>query len=136
MNQIDTICHQFGTILRGKGKASKEGCTVELQRQFNVTVQGKSSKSVLPAGFTFESLDQYGNALNLGEIAILEEEIPAFTHSIVQQGITISALHNHWIFMKPNLLYLHIQSVEPPLNFARKVAHSFQFLRSYPISKD
>ncbi|KAB2328750.1 DUF1259 domain-containing protein [Cytobacillus depressus] len=86
--------------------------------------------------FTFESLDQHGNAVNLGEIAILQEEIPAFVHSIVQQGIMISAMHKHWIFMEPSLLYLHIQSVEPPLNFATKVARTFQVLSSYPVAGD
>ncbi|OSY11537.1 hypothetical protein BTJ44_00594 [Bacillus mycoides] len=77
---------------------------------------------MIPVGISFESLDQNGNALNLGEIAILQEEIPLFMQSIVQQGIIVSALHNH------------IQSVEPPLSFAKKLANSFSVLSSYPIT--
>ncbi|EEM02576.1 hypothetical protein bmyco0003_59260 [Bacillus pseudomycoides] len=52
---------------------------------------------MIPVGISFESLDQNGNALNFGEIAILQEEIPLFMQSIVQQGIIVSALHNHWL---------------------------------------
>ncbi|RLL41813.1 DUF1259 domain-containing protein [Oceanobacillus piezotolerans] len=55
-------------------------------------------------------LEYEGNALNLGEKAVLE------------------ALHNHWLYTKPNILYIHFQSVEPPLHFARKVAEAFQVL--------
>lgn len=136
MSQFDSLCQEFAKTLHGKSKVSHGVCSVDLHRQFHVTVQGKQSKSVVPAGFAFESLDQHGNALNFGEIAVLQEEIPAFIHAIVQQGIIISALHNHWIFMEPTILYLHIQSVEPPLNFAKKVAYSFRFLQSYPVSTE
>lgn len=83
-------------------------------------VQGKPSTSVIPVGVLFESLDQNGNALNLAEIAILQEEIPAFMQSVVHQGIIVSALHNHWLYINPLIMYIHLQSIEPPLNFAKK----------------
>ncbi|MGE8203068.1 DUF1259 domain-containing protein [Heyndrickxia sp. NPDC080065] len=135
MKQFNDLCEQFGQILQGKSRINKGVCSVEFHRNFKVLVQGRISQSVVPAGISFESLDQNGNALNLGEIAILEEEIPAFMHAIVQQGIIVSALHNHWIYMEPTILYIHIQSVEPPLNFAKKVAYAFKMLKSYPVER-
>lgn len=134
MDQI--LCNQFAKILNGKGKLNNGVCSVEMQRDFKVTVQGRQTSSVVPAGFSFEALDHKGNALNLAEIAILEEEIPGFTHAVVQQGIIVSALHNHWLFTKPNILYIHLQSVEPPVNFAKKMAYSFHALKSPPIRKE
>ena len=98
---------------------------MSFHRNFKVLVQGKPSAYVVPVGVSFESLDRNGNALNLGEIAVLQEEIPAFMKSIVQQGIIVSALHNHWLYMNPLIMYIHIQSVEHPLHFARKLANSF-----------
>ena len=97
-------------------------------------IQGRQSSSAVPVGLSFESLDQSGNALNLAEIAILPKEIPRFMYSIVQQGLTVSALHNHWLFTDPVIFYIHIQSIEPPLNFAKKIAYSLSFLHSYPVS--
>ncbi|MEH7251423.1 DUF1259 domain-containing protein [Neobacillus niacini] len=79
--------------------------------------------------FIFESLDENGVALNLAEITLLQEEIPTFVHSVMKQGMIVSAMHNHWIFTEPAILYLHIQSVEPPIDFARKIAHSFSTLK-------
>ena len=58
-------------------------------------VQGRQSGSAVPVGVSFESIDQNGIALNLAEIAVLQEEIPSFMYSIVQQGLIVSALHNH-----------------------------------------
>ncbi|MGG2092494.1 DUF1259 domain-containing protein [Bacillus sp. S13(2024)] len=134
MNNFNFLCEQFATILKGKSKIDQGACSVSFHRNFKVLVQGKPSMSVIPAGVSFESLDQNGNALNLGEIAILQEEIPSFMQSIVQQGIIVSALHNHWLYTNPVIMYIHVQSVEPPLNFAKKMANSFSALSSYPVA--
>ena len=132
-NNIDNICEQFGKILKGKGKLNKGVCSVSFHRNIEASVQGKKSTSVTPADVLFESLDESGNALNIAEIAILQEEIPRFMHAVVQQGIIVSALHNHWLYTNPLIMYIHLQSVEPPLNFAKKLAYSFTMLNSYPV---
>jgi len=121
MNNLNFLCEQFAKILNGKSNINQGVCSVSLRRNIKVLVQGRPSTSVIPVGISFESLDQNGNALNFGEIAILQEEIPLFMQSIVQQGIIVSALHNHWLYMKPLIMYIHIQSVEPPLSFAKKI---------------
>jgi hypothetical protein len=78
MDNFDSICEQFATILKGKSKVTQGSCSVSLHRNFKVLVQGRQSSSVMPAEVLFESLDQSGNALNLAEIAVLQEEIPRF----------------------------------------------------------
>lgn len=134
MNNFDSLCRQFAEILGGKPETQNDVCSVGLRRHFSVTIQGRPATSVKPADLLFESLDTSGNALNLGEIAILEEEVPGFMWSLTQQGIIVSGLHNHWIYTVPNILYIHLQSVEPPLRFAQKVARAFSALQSPPSS--
>ena len=134
MNNFNSICEQFAKTFNGKSTINQDACSVSLHRNFKVNVQGRLSRSVVPAEVLFESLDQSGNALCLAEIAILEEEIPRFMYSIVQQGMIVSALHNHWVYTEPSIMYIHIQSVEPPLNFAKKMANSFSYLSSYPVA--
>lgn len=135
MNNHMQLGDQFAHILNGKAEMKKYGFSVSLQRNFHVLIQGRPSSNVSPVGISFESLDHNGNALNLAEITLLEEEIPSFSKSIVEQGLMVGALHNHWIHTQPNLLYMHIQSVEPPLIFARKLANAFRTLTSYPTQE-
>ena len=134
MDNLASLCDQFAGILRGKSKIGKGVCTVSFHRNLKVTVQGRPSTSVIPASVLFESLDKKGIALNMSEIAVLESEIPVFMHSIIQQGLIVSALHTHWLYMQPTIMYIHIQSVEPPLDFARKLAYSFTLLSTYPVA--
>ncbi|MGF9947047.1 DUF1259 domain-containing protein [Priestia megaterium] len=122
MYTTSEICQQFGQILNAKSKVSPTGCSVS-----------RKSSSVVPVGVSFEAIDAQGNALNLAEIAILQEEIPRFTEAAARQGLIVSALHNHWLFTEPVLMYLHIQSVEPPLHFAKKMAFCFTMLKSLPV---
>ncbi|MEI4768407.1 hypothetical protein WAX74_01900 [Psychrobacillus sp. FJAT-51614] len=37
---------------------------------------------LLTEGITFESLDYEGNALNLGEVFVRQEELPAFVRAL------------------------------------------------------
>jgi hypothetical protein len=133
--EFNSICTQFARTLRGKSKVNNGVCSVDFHRRIDTTVQGKPSKSVPSARVSFESLDQNGVALNLAEIAILEEEIPRFMKAAIDQGLIVSALHNHWLFTNPTIMYIHIQSVEKPLNFANKMAYAFTALSSRPVGE-
>ena len=129
MEYLQNLCQQYGQIVNGKTKMEHGVCSVEIGRNLHLTIQGRESKSALPAGMTFESLDAQGNALNLAEVVVLQEELPLFVDTLAKNGLIVSAIHNHWIFTNPTVLYVHAQSVEPPLSFARKFAEAFKVLK-------
>ncbi|WP_188455202.1 DUF1259 domain-containing protein [Virgibacillus oceani] len=129
-NVDQSICDKFGKILNGKGKVEDNSvCSVKFKRDIPVKFKGKPSTTVFSANVLFESLDEEGNALNIGEIALLQDEVPNFVKEIAGQGIVVGAIHNHWIFTDPIIIYVHFQSIEPPLEFAEKVANAFSTLR-------
>lgn len=83
--------------------------------------------------FSFEDLDSRGNALNLGETVILQEEINPFVSALRQRGIEVTAIHNHWLLTNPVLMFIHFKSIEPPLVFAQKSAEAFRVLTTRTI---
>lgn len=130
-NPRATVCEQFASILGGKVTESKPGsCSVEKDRSnLNVTISGIPAKSVLKGEFSYQGMNAAGRALNLGEIVVLQDELNRFLTILKRNGIDISAVHNHWIFDNPRILYVHFQSIENPLNFARKVSEALRVLR-------
>ncbi|MEK3973704.1 DUF1259 domain-containing protein [Psychrobacillus sp. FSL K6-1267] len=128
MQNYQNLCSKYAQIVNGKLNMKQGICSVELERSFGLTIQGRPSRSALPAGITFESLDAEGNALNLGEVVVLQEELPIFLKALVRNNLIVSAIHNHWIFTNPTVLYVHFQSVEPPLSFAKKFSDSFRLI--------
>lgn len=127
-----TLCQQFAQTLNGNIMDSKVGsCTVIKTRDnLKINILGRPSTSglTLAAMFSYESMDRQGRTLNLGETVILPSEIYKFSSLLESQGITITALHNHWLFDNPRIMYIHFESIEPPLSFAMKVANAFRTL--------
>jgi hypothetical protein len=80
------------------------------------------------AMFSFESPDEHGRTLNLGETAILPQEVNSFIDALRAGGIIVTALHNHWLFERPRLMFIHWESVDDPIAFAEKTASAFQVL--------
>lgn len=133
-SNMNSLCDQFAKILKGKGTVKDGVCSVSLKRSFKVKIMDKDAPAVLGVEVNFQSLDSEGNALMAVETPVLQEEVPAYTDAALSQGIIVSAIHNHWLYSDPpQLMYTHFQSVEPPLEFAKKLAFAFTKLKSAPI---
>lgn len=66
-------------------------------------------------------------ALCLGKTLILEGEINPFMRKLQDHGITVTAVHNHWLFDSPRLMYMHFALVDYPVSFAEKIATHYVY---------
>jgi hypothetical protein len=125
------LCREFARILGGEGSIVNGVCLVQKFRDIQFTILGRKTKSPLvnPQFFSFENLDRKGNALNLGETVLLEKEINPLLTELRKRKIIVTAIHNHWLFDNPRAMYMHFESVEPPLEFAKKVREAFKVLK-------
>ncbi|MDP4146035.1 MAG: DUF1259 domain-containing protein [Bacillota bacterium] len=126
------ICREFARILGAEILTSTNNlCAVTFLRNIEAEILGRPTHSplALAALFSFEDVDSQGRALNLGETVILQEEINEFITILREHNIKVTALHNHWLFDRPRLMYIHFESIDNPLAFARKVADALQVLR-------
>jgi hypothetical protein len=131
-DKLKKLCQEFARILGGSGSLDENGvCLVQKFRNIDFTILGRETNSPLvnPQFFTFENLDRKGNALNLGETVLLQEEVNPLLTELRKRDIIVTAVHNHWLFEEPRAMYMHFESVEPPLQFARKVREAFRVLR-------
>lgn len=136
MNSPSPLCQEFARILGGTAEVVNGVCTVtRIRSNFSPLIQGRRTRSALAiaALFSFEDLDRRGNALNLGETVILQEEANPFISALRARGIEVTALHNHWLLTDPVLMFIHWKSIEPPLSFAKKTAEAFRVLTTRPI---
>jgi hypothetical protein len=125
------LCREFARILGGTGSVTNGVCLVQKFRKIPFTILGRRTNSPLvnPQFFSFENLDFQGNALNLGETVLLQEEVNPLLTELRKRNITVTAIHNHWLFDQPRAMYMHFQSIEPPLEFAKKVRDAFRVLK-------
>jgi len=131
MSTVSPLCRQFASILRAEPQIINGVCTASTVRNnIRPVILGKRSRSFLtiPQAFSFESVGPDGRALCLGETVILTAEVNPFITRLRRHGIKVTALHNHWLFTKPNLWYIHFEKVERPLVFARQVRDALNVL--------
>ena len=123
------LCREFGRILGGSSSIVNGVCLVQKFRDISFTILGRRTNSPLvnPQFFTFEDLDRQGNALNLGETVLLEEEVNPLLTELRERDIIVTAVHNHWLFEQPRAMYMHFESVEPPLDLQGKFGKHLEY---------
>ena len=130
--QFKRLCNRFSAILGGTEHEITKGpvCFVSRNRRVNASILGRRTTSPLVPYqlFSFESLDTSGRALCLGETALFQNQANRLLSNLRKNGIKVTALHNHWLFENPRLMYIHWESIDNPIAFARKVKRSIAFL--------
>lgn len=122
MELTSTLCDNLAKILGGKSKFENGICTVSIDRHdVKASIANKPYRS-LEHMFHFESPDGEGNYLITGELVLLENEVQKFLIGLTNAGITVGAVHNHWLFDEPRLIYIHIETIASPLTFAARMA--------------
>ncbi|MED3554241.1 DUF1259 domain-containing protein [Cytobacillus praedii] len=124
-------CQQLADIIGGEVITAVPVCVVQRLRNINATILGRRTRSPLslPFALSFEN-NKNGRTLNLGETVIRQNEINPFLTALRRRGITVTAVHNHWLFDKPRLMYMHWENIGDPFVFARK---SFEAAREVGI---
>lgn len=114
-------CERLAEIIGGSILSSTDDvCAVSRLRNIDATILNRRTQSPLslPFALSFED-NRYGDTLNLGETVILQKEINPFISELRRRGIIVTALHNHWLFDEPRLMYMHWENVGDPFDFAR-----------------
>lgn len=124
-------CQQLADIIGGEVITAAPVCVVQRLRNINATILGRRTRSPLslPFALSFEN-NKNGRTLNLGETVIRQNEINPFLSALRRRGITVTAVHNHWLFDKPRLMYMHWENIGDPFVFAR---NSFDAAREVGI---
>jgi len=115
-----STCQQLADIIGGVVIASTPACVVQRLRNINATILGRRTESplALPFALSFED-NVRGKTLNLGETVLLQKEANALMSALQRRGLIVTAFHNHWLFEKPRLMYMHWENVGDPFEFAR-----------------
>jgi hypothetical protein len=128
MYRQEDLCRELASILGGTSRFENGVCTVSKPRNLHVTVMGRPAKSTAALEFAFESFGSDGTALCLAELAVLPQEINPVAAVLVRNRIPITAIHNHWLYTVPTILYFHFETVDNPVRFATQLSEVSRML--------
>src|SRR5437899_5462830 len=59
------------------------------------------------------------DAMVMGDLVLLDEEVPKVMSGLFQRGFSVTALHNHLNEMSPHVMYMHYSGQGDPAQLAR-----------------
>src|SRR5689334_17804744 len=85
----------------------------------SVTVKGVAVKAGLALG-SYAAFKQMGDrAMVMGDLVLLDQEIPAVMSGLQGGGLEVTAVHNHLNEMSPHVMYMHYAGHGDAVQLAR-----------------
>src|SRR5437588_6050663 len=60
-----------------------------------------------------------GNDVMMGDLVLLEDEVNPVMSALLENGLQVTALHNHFFFESPRLFYMHVHGHGKAADLAR-----------------
>jgi len=112
------------TGMKGKENNGQYKITVA-QNDLNVTVDGFKIIPPMGLGSWAAFTPSSEGAMVMGDIILTETDLGPVQQEVIRQGLTISAIHNHFIRNHPNVMYMHIGGMGKTDLMAQKVKAVF-----------
>lgn len=99
----------------------------------NVTLDGVVIKPALALGGWAAFKPDHGRAMMMGDLVLLETEIKPVMTAAIENGLEITAVHNHLLRAQPSTFYMHVSGHGDPMNLANAL-HSALAASKTPLS--
>jgi Domain of Unknown Function (DUF1259) len=112
------------TILGKQGDYASNVLKVNIPRNdLNVSVQGLPVPTALGfGGWVAMTNGADGKTVMMGDLVLVEKEVNPVMSALLNNGIEVTALHNHFFFEQPRIFYMHVMGMEnKPADLAQKV---------------
>jgi hypothetical protein len=106
----------------------------------DVTVTVANVKTPMPFGFGGWIAMTKGTAgmdVMMGDLVLLQEEVNLVMSALLDNGLEVTALHNHFFWDEPRMYYLHVHGHGTPADLARKVKPALDLIgkgRTAPVA--
>src|SRR5712691_2536020 len=87
-----------------------------------VTLDGVAIKPALALGGWAAFKPMQGGAMVMGDLVLLETEINPVMAKLIENGIEITAVHNHVLRGNPATFYMHVGGHGDPVNLAASIS--------------
>ena len=105
--QVDSALIEKVTGLKGKGNKGEYKITIP-QNDLDVTVDGFKIIPAMGLGTWIAFTPTSNGAMIMGDIIVTETDLKPVQQEVIKQGLTVTAIHNHFVRNHPNVMYMHI----------------------------
>src|SRR6476619_5625320 len=110
------------TFLGKSGDFKDNVLKVNIPRN-DVTVTIASVATPTPFGFGgwIAMTKGTGMEVMMGDLVLLQDEVNPVMSALLENGLEVTALHNHFFWDEPRIFYMHVHGHGAPMDLAKKV---------------
>lgn len=110
-------------VLGYSGDYKDDVFKVNLPRtDLSVTVKGEPVPTALGfGGWIAMSRGTEGDTVLMGDLVLTEDEINPVMSALLEQGLEVSAIHNHFFWESPRIFYMHVHGMGTPAALATRL---------------
>src|SRR5689334_662421 len=107
MKPIDTTAIERIVGIKGQFNNGEYKVTVP-QNDLAIEVDGFKIIPAMGLGTWIDFAPSSDGAMIMGDLVLTENDLKPVQQEIIKQGLTITAIHNHFVRNHPNVMYMHV----------------------------
>src|ERR1700737_4204462 len=127
-SKVDQAIGKRGTSL--PGGVHKYGLP---RSDLKITVDGVAIKPTLASGSWIAFVPMGNDAMFMGDLVLTDNEISPVMKRLIDDGIEITAIHNHLLRTSPAVFYMHVGGQGDPVKLAQTL-HAALALSQTPLT--
>lgn len=104
---VDTATIERVMGIKGKSNNGEYKIIIP-QNDLNIEVDGFKIIPAMGLGTWIDFAPSQDGAMIMGDLVLTETDLKPVQQEVIRQGLTITAIHNHFVRNHPNVLYMHI----------------------------
>src|SRR5438093_5148762 len=74
-----------------------------------------------------------GNDVMMGDLVLLEDEVNSVMSALLDNGLEVTALHNHFFFESPRIFYMHVHGHGKAADLAKMAKPAVDLIGHAPV---
>ncbi len=92
------------------------------RNDISVTIAGTPAPTPFGfGGWVAMTRSDEGTDVMMGDLVLLQEEVNPVMSALLEHGLDVTALHNHFFWEQPRMFYMHIHGHGKPMDLAQRV---------------
>jgi len=92
------------------------------RNDISVTIAGTPAPTPFGfGGWVAMTRGDEGTDVMMGDLVLLQEEVNPVMSALLEHGLDVTALHNHFFWEQPRMFYMHIHGHGKPMDLAQRV---------------
>lgn len=121
------------TALGRQGDYREAVLRVNIPRNdLNVRIDGVATPTPFGfGGWIALTKGDHGDVM-MGDLVLTEEEVNPVMSAVLDNGLNVTALHNHFFYETPRIFYMHVHGHGTPADLARRIAPALALIGKTP----